>query len=123
MISLVFTFLYLSFIHVCYAIEIYILSKRVCQYQPLRRGLLHRCSSTLTCRNIHCRWGLFSIFRKLSPPISLYYDPSLIENLYKATNAHPLIKSTPFCVYDLTGRYSSVFFMLTPLHLIPVEYK
>ena len=65
----------------------------------------------------------FSVFRKISPPISLYYDPSLTKNFYRATNPPPLIKSTPFCAYDLTGRYSSVFFKLTPLPLIPVEYK
>ena len=29
----------------------------------------------------------------------------------------PLIKPTLFCAYDLTCRYSSVFFKLTPFHL------
>ena len=66
---------------------------------------------------------LFSIFWKISPPISLYYDPSLIENFYKATDPPPFTKPNPFCAYDLTGRYSLVFLKLTPLPLIPVECK
>ena len=67
--------------------------------------------------------GSFPVFRKNSPPISLYYDPSLIKNFYKATNPPPLIKLTAFRVNDLTGRYNSVFFKLTPLPVIPVEHK
>ena len=67
--------------------------------------------------------GASLVFRKISPHISLYYDPSLIKNFYKATNCPLLITSTPFCAYDLTGRYSSIFFKLTRLPLIPVEYK
>ena len=47
----------------------------------------------------------FSVFQKTPPPISLSYDPSLIKNFYKA------------------GRYSSVFFRLTPLPLISEEYE
>ena len=65
----------------------------------------------------------FSVFRKISSPILLYYDHSLIKNFYKATNPPSLIKPTPFCAYGLTGRYSSVFFKLAPLPLLPVEYK
>ena len=67
--------------------------------------------------------GHFQFFRKISPPILLYYDPSLIKNFYKAANPPPLIKATPFCAYNLTGKYSSVFSKLTSLPLIPVEYK
>ena len=67
--------------------------------------------------------GSFSVSRKISLPVSLYYDPSLIKNFYKTTNPLRLIKPTPFCAYDLTGRYSSVSFKLTPLPLIPVECK
>ena len=63
------------------------------------------------------------LFLKILPLISLYYDLSLIKTFCKTTNYLPLIKPTPFCVFDLTGRYSSVFFKLTPLHLIPAEYK
>ena len=63
------------------------------------------------------RMGSFSIFWKISPPLSFYYGPSLIKNFYKA------MKATPFCAYDFTGRYSSVFFKLMPLSLIPEEYK
>ena len=70
----------------------------------------------------NCRGVIFN-FRKILPPVSLYYDPSLIKNFDKATNPPPLIKPIPFCAYDLTGRYSSVFFKLTPFPLIPVEYK
>ena len=76
--------------------------------------------ATLTCKIVG---RSFSIFWKISPPISLYYDPFLIKNLYKATNPPPLIKATPFCAYDLTGRYSLVFFKLTPLPLIQVKYE
>ena len=76
-------------------------------------------SSTFTCGIVG--GGSFSIFRKISPPISIYYDPSLIKNFCKTTNPPSLIKATPFCAYDLTGRYNSVFFKLTPLPLIPVE--
>ena len=68
-------------------------------------------------------WGSFSIFRKTSPPILLYYDPSLVKNFYRASNPPPVIKLAPFCAYNLTVRYSSVFLKLTPLPLIPVEYK
>ena len=71
----------------------------------------------------NCRWGSHSIFWKISPPISLYYDFSRIKNFYKTTNHPSLIKLTPFCVYDLTGRNSSVFFKLTPLPLTLVEYR
>ena len=65
----------------------------------------------------------FLIFPKISPPVSIYHDPSLIENFYNATNPPPLIKTTPFCAYDLTGRYGSVFFKLATFPIIPVEYK
>ena len=67
--------------------------------------------------------GSFSIFRKISLTISFYHDPSLIKNFYKATNPPPIIKPTVFCAYDLNVRYSLVFFKVTRLPLIPVEYK
>ena len=71
----------------------------------------------------NCKGESFSSFWKISPPISLYYDPSLIKNFYKATNPSALIKPIPFCAHDLTVRHSSVFFKLKPLPLIPVENK
>ena len=46
-----------------------------------------------------------------------------LKNSCKASNRPPLIKATPFCAYDLTGRYNSVFFKLTPLPLTPVDYS
>ena len=64
----------------------------------------------------NCRGRSFSIFWKISPPISLYHEPFLVKNFYKANNP-PLIIPTPFCAYEPTGRYSSVFFKLTPMPL------
>lgn len=51
---------------------------------PGKRRFRTRYFTTLTCRILGGKGAKFSIFRKISPPTLLYFDPFLTNNFYIA---------------------------------------